>query len=337
MTEISENNSTIVSVIIPIYNEEKYIEKCLESLFNQDFPKENLEIILVDGGSTDATLSILSSTIEKFGEEIKKCIKILNNPKKTVQFALNIGIRSSKGKYTVRMDAHSEFATDYISKCVEYLETTDADNVGGTMVAFGKNKIQTVIASAYSSRFAFGGGDFHNQSYEGYTDSVYLGAFRRDFLLKIGMYDENFPINEDDELNFRIVENGGKIFVTPEIRSKYFPRDTYSGLFSQYFRYGFWKVDVIKKHGKAARITHLVPPFFFLFLVFFPLLLFVPMIKFFAIGILTFYLFLNFLFSFSSNVKLDVFDKFKLMLVHFIMHFTYGFGFVVRFFQIFFR
>lgn len=330
-------NLPIVSVVIPIYNEEKYIERCLDSVFSQDFPKDKLEIILVDGGSNDKTLLIISNYIEKFNEKNSRKIRILNNPQKTVQFALNIGIKAATGYYIVRMDAHSEFASDYISKCVEYLETTSADNVGGTMVAHGSCGIQRVIASAYSSKFAFGGGDFHNSNYEGYADSVYLGAFRRNFLFKIGLYDENFPINEDDELNFRVIEQGGKIFVTPKIKSRYYPRNSYSELFKQYYKYGFWKVDVIKKHGKMTRMSHFVPFVFVIFLSIFPILIFIPTLKFFAFSLLIFYFLLDFIFSFFNEKKLAVLDKFRLMLVHFIMHVAYGTGFAVRLCQIFFR
>ena len=133
-----------VSIIIPILNEEKYIDKCIESILKQDYPREDMEAILIDGESQDNTLRIINKYIEKY-----PFIKVLNNPHKTVQYALNIGIKGAVGKYIVRMDAHAEYANDYVSKCIEYLEKTKANNVGGPMIAKGKDDVQKVVAAAY--------------------------------------------------------------------------------------------------------------------------------------------------------------------------------------------
>ena len=250
-----------VSVIIPILNEEKYIEKCIMSVLNQDFPIENLELILIDGMSDDKTVQIIKEYMEKY-----KFIKLIFNPEKTVQYALNAGIKAACGEIIVRMDAHSEYAEDYVSKCVQYLKNTDAINVGGPMIAVGKGGLQNVIAAAYHSKFALGGGKNHEEGYEGYADTVFLGAFKREDILKLGMYDERLPRSEDDDLNFRIIESGEKIYITPEIKSRYYPRGSYKSLFKQYYEYGLWKVAVIKKHKKPARISHLVPMMFVAFL-----------------------------------------------------------------------
>lgn len=321
--------SKLVSVIIPIRNEEKYITKCIESVLNQDIRKENLELILVDGSSEDKTLSI----IKKFMDDYD-FIKLYKNPQKTVQYALNIAIKNSVGRYIVRMDAHSEYATDYISKCIEYLEKTGAENVGGPMIAKGRSNIQKIIAAAYISPFALGGGKFHNENYEGYADTVYLGSFKRETLLSIGLYDENLPRNEDDDLNFRIIESGGKVFITPKIKSVYYPRKSYGELFRQYFEYGFWKVAVIKKHKKPARISQIVPMLFIFFIILFFGLSLVSMAarNIFIIVMFT-YLMLDLYFSFRNPKLSKLSDKFRLVWVHFILHFAYGSGFLCGIFK----
>lgn len=332
MSEIEKERkkeNILVSVIAPIRNEENYIENFLSSLISQDFPKENLEVVLVDGMSEDKTLDIINSFRGKFTQ-----LKVCSNPNKTVQYALNIGIRNASGFYVVRMDAHSEYSKDYISSCVECLKNTGADNVGGPMIARGKTKVQKVIAAAYHSKFALGGGKFHDEHYEGYADTVYLGAFKKETLEKLNMYDECLPRSEDDDLNFRLIESGGKIFVTPKIKSVYYPRSSYKELFKQYYEYGLFKVAVIKKHRKPARISHLVPVSFVLFMILFGLLSFFskPAMCIFW-SIMTLYFILNIYYSFKNKYLSSFSDKLRLVFVHFILHISYGLGFLVGIFK----
>lgn len=318
-----------VSVVVPVRNEEKYIAECIESVLRQDFSKEDLELILVDGDSEDKTVEI----IERFANKYN-FIKLLKNPQRTVQHALNIGIKKAAGKYIVRMDAHSEYADDYISKCVEYLEKTGAENVGGPMIAKGKTQIQKAVAAAYHSPFALGGGKFHDEDYEGYADTVYLGAFRRETLLKLGLYDERLPCNEDDDLNFRLVESGGKVFITPKIKSVYYPRASYPALFKQYFRYGFWKVAVIKKHKKPARLSHLVPAAFVAFLILSSILsYFSKLADDISSLVLLLYFALSLYFSLKNSRVTSFADKLRLVWVHFILHTAYGLGFLCGIFK----
>lgn len=321
-----DSEGVIVSVVIPVRNEEKYIEQCIISLLNQDFPKENLEIIFVDGVSNDRTKEIIG----KYISEQPRLFKLLDNPNITVPYALNTGIRNALGKYFFIMGAHGEYAVNYISKCVYFLENTDADNVGGPVIAKGKNNLQKVIAASYHSKFALGGGKHHDENYEGYADTLFPGSYKKETLVNIGMYDEKFTRNQDDELNYRLVKSGGKIFVTHEIKCVYYPRDSYKKLFRQYFEYGFWRVAFIKKHGVPARITQLVPAFFVLFLALFlaALVLFKPA----ALActpVLGLYLIMNFYFSFTNRHIEGMQNKLRLVLIHFMLHFSYGTGFII--------
>lgn len=316
-------NPQKVSVIIPILNEERYIKGCLDSLIEQDYPKEFLEVILVDGLSDDKTPGIIKGYIKKY-PFIKLCV----NSHKTVQYAMNIGISKATGKYIVRMDAHAWYANDYISMCVKYLQKTKAQNVGGTTVVRGKNKTQTVIAAAYHSPFALGGSKHYDESFEGYADTVAWGSFEREYLIKLGMYDERLPRSEDDDLNFRIEKAGGKIFITPKIKSIYYPKETLAKLFKQYFDYGTWKVAVIKKHHKPSRIAHLIPMFFVMFIVLFGILSFFSDLisKIFFVVMLIYFL-LDIYFSFKNKYAKTFSDRILLIITHFIIHFSYGLGF----------
>lgn len=320
---VETSQQPFVSVVIPIRNEEKYIDKCLNSVLEQDYPRECMELILVDGASEDKTVGMIKEYMERY-----PFIRLLDNPNKTVQYALNIGMKAARGLYIVRMDAHAEYAADFVSKSIAFLEKTDAVNVGGPMVARGKTTKQKVIAAAYHSPFALGGGKFHEEDYEGYADTVFLGAFRKSALEEVGYYDERLPRSEDDDLNFRFTERGDKIYITPQIRSVYYPRSDYVSLFRQYYEYGLWKVAVIKKHKKPARLSHLVPAAFVLFLAASIVLsLFFPLYRWFFGGVMLLYLLMDVWFSFK-NPRLSRFsDKLRLMWVHFLLHVSYGLGF----------
>ncbi len=318
-----------VSVIMPILNEEKYIKNCLDSLLAQDYPKENLEILLIDGMSDDNTAEIINEYMNKYN-----FIKLLSNPEKTVQYALNMGIENARGDYIVRMDAHASYASDYISKCIKHLKKTGAQNVGGPTIVRGLNPTQKIIAAAYNSPFALGASRHYEEDFEGYADTVAWGSFEKQTLKKLGMYDERLPRSEDDDLNFRITKSGGKIFITPEIKSVYYPKDSFKKLFNQYFNYGLWKVAVIKKHHKPSRFAHLVPMLFVAFIAVFGILSFVSEFFFFTfLSVMTLYLVLDLYFSFKNKYIRDIKSKLGLMLAHFVIHFSYGLGFCIGIFK----
>lgn len=321
-----------VSAVIPVRNEEKYIRSCLDSVLRQDYPVDRLEVLLCVGPSEDATEEIIRLYQQKYPH-----IHMLTNPKGTISCGVNIGIKAARGEYIVRLDAHTEFAEDYISKCIHYLQKTKADNVGGPTVVKSKTPVQRAIAAAYYSPFALGGGKQHIKDYEGYSDTVSFGAFKKTTAEAVGYFDENLILNEDDDFNFKITEAGGKIFITDKIRSYYYPRDTYTGLFKQYFGYGLWKVAVIKKHHKPARLSHLVPVFFVLFLIFGGIAsILSKKIRKYYLGVLSLYFGLDSAFSF--HLKDDMPESrtllhLRLMWIHFLLHIAYGSGFIAGIFK----
>ncbi len=245
----------IVSVVMPVYNEGVYIEKCINSLLEQDYPKENMEWIFVDGCSNDNTVDI----IKKFQNEYPNLIKIFENPNKIVPYAMNIGIEKSVGKYIVRLDAHAEYEKDYISQCVYYLDTTDADNVGGTLETKSRTKKGEIIARMLSSKFGVGNSQFRTNGEDGFVDTVPFGAFRREVFSTLGGYDERLVRNQDNEMNYRIRKSGGKIFLTNKIKLSYYCRDTVSGITKMAITNGKWNVITMKMCPGSMGIRHFVP------------------------------------------------------------------------------
>ena len=250
-----------VTIIIPCRNEEDGIIACLKSVVGQERPLGDLEIIVVDGRSDDRTRELVSEFARSHSR-----IRIIDNPQRIVSAGLNAGIRAANGHIIVRMDAHTEYAPDYVIRCVEVLRRTGADNVGGPARTRVDSYLQSAIAAAYHSPFAVGGARFHNPEFEGYLDTVTYGCWPREGFDKFGLFDEELVRNQDDEHNLRITRGGGKVYQSPQIRSWYRPRSKLGSLFRQYLQYGYWKVRVIQKHRLPASIRHLVPGGFVLFL-----------------------------------------------------------------------
>jgi len=248
------NVEQYLSIIIPCRNEEKYIGKCPDSIIAQDYLNDKLEVLVVDGMSEDGTRGILETYMQEY-----PFVRLLDNPRKIVSTALNIGMKSAQGDIIVRMDVHTEYAPDYVTRCLQVLEQTGADNVGGAARTKADSYIQKAVSIAYKTSFGVGGAKFHNENFEGYVDTVTYGCWKKTTLEKIGLFDEELVRNQDDELNLRLIRSGCKIWQSPEIKSWYYPRSSIVALFKQYVQYGYWKVRVIQKHKIPASIRHIVP------------------------------------------------------------------------------
>lgn len=253
-----ENNSIRVSVIIPLLNEEKFIEKCLESLINQTYPKEKMEWIFVDGASTDKTVEIIKDHFDDGP------IILLNNEKRKTPYALNMAIEQSKGEYIIRLDAHSSFPPEYIEKCVYYLDTTDSDNVGGVAETESKGYMGKAISQMLSTKFGVGNSQFRTNGESGYVDTVPFGAFRREVFDKVGLFNPKLLRSEDNDMNARIRAAGGKIWLAQDIRFKYYCRDTVGGLLKMGMQNGNALFRTLKENPKAMSLRHFIPFLFVL-------------------------------------------------------------------------
>jgi succinoglycan biosynthesis protein ExoA len=247
----------LVSVIVPVRNEAGPIAAVLRSILSQEAPEGGFEVIVADGLSDDGTREIL----RKIADETP-LLRLVDNPGQIVSTGLNQALAVARGQIIVRMDAHTEYASDYVRQCVAVLKETGADNVGGAARTRAHTYLQTAIAAAYHSPFSVGGARFHNVRFEGSLDTVPYGCWRREIFTRLGRFDEGLARNQDDEFNLRIILNGGRIWQSPRIKSWYTPRSSLSALFRQYYRYGYWKVRVIQKHRQPASIRHLVPGIF---------------------------------------------------------------------------
>lgn len=263
-------SDVIVSVILPLYNEEKYIKKCIESLVNQTYPTENMEWILVDGNSNDKTVKIIKSYIDVGTYPII----LLNNEKKKTPYALNMAIEQARGKYIIRLDAHSYFYPDYIEKCVYYLDNTDADNVGGIAETEASGFRGQAIAQMLSTKFGVGGSDFRIGEGNRYVDTVPFGAFRREVFEKVGLFNTKLLRSEDNDMNSRIRQSGGKIWLSEDIRFKYYCRDTVKGILKMGLQNGNALFFTLRENPKAMSLRHFIPFAFLLSLIILPLLIF---------------------------------------------------------------
>ena len=320
----------LISIIIPCKNEEKYIANTLDSIIEGDFPFENLEVFVVDGMSEDNTQDILQKYMQKYSQ-----IYIINNPQQTVPYAMNYGIEAANGNTIIRLDAHSIYPKNYISELVKYLNKLDADNVGGVWDTIPANDSLEAKAIAYASSHPFGIGNAQyrisnkQEPYE--VDTVPFGCYKKEIFEKIGLYDTDLTRNQDDELNARIIQNNGKIFLIPSLKIKYFARDQFSKMFKMFYQYGYFKPLVNMKLLKPATLRQFVPVIFVLFLLVGALLsLFVSSTSYIFRAGLIFYFTVNMIVSFliAKNQKNLMLIPY-LMYTFFLIHLSYGLGYLM--------
>jgi succinoglycan biosynthesis protein ExoA len=249
----------MVSVVIAMRNEENYIARCLQSAIDQDYPREQMEILIVDGMSTDNSRSIVSGFAGRYPN-----VRLLDNEKKIAPAAFNLGIKNARGSIVAIIGAHCSLAPDYLSNCVHYLSTREADCVGGPIENIGEGFWGQAISLTMSSPFGVGDAHFRYSHQERYVDTLAFGAYRREVFDKIGLFDEKLVRNQDYDLNYRLRKAGGKILLTPAIKSRYYTRSSLRRLCSQYLQYGFWKVRMLRKHPCSVRVRQLAPPLFVL-------------------------------------------------------------------------
>ncbi len=244
-----------VSVIMPIRNEASFIERAITSILDNDYPAEKVEILVVDGMSDDGTRQMVERLSEGDGR-----VRTLDNPKRIVPAAMNIGIKAARGDLFIRVDGHAEIPADFITKSVECLrEHPDAWVVGGCIETIAHDYTGRAIASAMRSPVGVGNSRFRLGDYEGWVDTLAFGTHHKWIVEKIGYFDEELVRNQDDEFNLRITLAGGKIWMSRSIQSTYFSRGSLRKLWRQYFQYGFWRIRTLQKHKRPAAFRQLVP------------------------------------------------------------------------------
>lgn len=325
----------MLSVIVPIYQEEKYISKCIDSMLSQDYPKDDLEIILVDGMSKDRTREIVATYTAKY-----PFIRMIDNPDRIAPCAMNRGIKEAKGDVIIRLDAHVYYPKNYFSLLVEKLnELPGAENVGALCDTLPVNDSITAqsIAAVLSSSFGMGNSHFRvGADKEMEVDTVPFGCFHRSIFDKVGLYDEELVRNQDDELNARIIKAGGKIYLIPQLVCEYYARDTAKKVYKMFYQYGVFKPLVNKKLGSPATVRQFFPLFFVLGLLVGPVVcLFLPVLwwAYFAVIMLWFILATSFSLKDSKNLKRILTQNW----IYFVVHFGYGWGYIVGIYKILFH
>ena len=319
----------MISVVCPISNEESFISRFLDSIISQDFPKDEMEVLLVDGLSTDGTREIIAQYTREY-----PFLRLLDNPKRTAPHAMNKGIQHAEGDIIIRLDAHAEYPSNYFSELVHNLnEIEDADNVGGvciTMPANGSFKAIS-IAECMNSRFGVGNSYFrigtrHIKS----VDTVPFGCFRKSLFDEIGMYDTDMIRNQDDELNGRIIKNGGKIYLLPDVEIKYFARDKIYKVRKMFYQYGLYKPLGNKKLGAPTTVRQFFPLLFVIGLVvglLFSLLF--PILWPFYLGVIILHILIGTIEGIKSALKTKNAGCVLLMPYIFMnMHICYGIGYL---------
>lgn len=310
-----------VDIVIPCRNEKAYIKACVDSILKSQFPQDQLNIYVVDGESKDGTTAIIQEL-----ETAHSQVHLIPNPARVTPIALNLGIKAGKGDVVIILGAHAAVEPDFIQKNVDALQShPDAGCVGGVIDNQFENADAEVIGAAMSSPFGVGNARFRTGGKAGYVDTVAFGAYRRAVLDQIGLFDEDLVRNQDDELNYRLLKHGYKIWFDPEIRSKYYVRASFRKLFKQYRQYGYWKVYVNVKHKQVTTLRQLVPFAFVLYLFGGGVLAMImkDLAVFWLIGII-FYLLLGLLMAFrvaSSRTAFSVLYAFI------ILHLSYGIGY----------
>ena len=257
-----DDSRPTVSLVIPVRNEGAHIEACLGAIGGQDYPADRIEVLVVDGESTDDTAALVA----KIGQADPR-VRLLANPQRIMPAGLNVGIEAASGEYVGVVSGHSALPPDYVSRAVAAMETSGAWSVGGRIMRRAHGPMQAAIALATSSRVGVGDSLHNYAARAGWVETVFPGFWRRELFEHIGLFDPAMVANEDNELSLRIHEAGGKIWYDPAIRVDYLPRSSLGALFRQYRRYGLGKMRVLRKHRGGLRWRHVVPALWVAFLV----------------------------------------------------------------------
>ena len=319
----------MLSVICPIYNEEKYIAQFLDSLLQQDYHQDDLEILLVDGMSKDKTRDIVAEYTAKY-----PFIRLIDNPDKIVPYAMNRGIDAAKGDVIMRLDAHASYQPNYFSVLVNGLRRLKADNVGTVCKTDVLNKTPKTLAicEVLGNKFGVGNSTFRTGiDREQEVETVPFGCWPREVFEKYGKYDVRLVRNQDIELNKRIIRGGGKIYILPDTYCTYLARETWRALAKNNYGNGKWNILTVyyTKTFSSLSLRHFIPLLFLLSLIV-PLLLALiwwPFALVSAASLLAYTSLLS-----AVSLKLAVTKKlnfFYLLITFFVLHLSYGWGSLV--------
>lgn len=327
------NPSPEVTVVIPVRNEGRFIDRCLQSIFAADPVPGGMEVIVVDGMSNDGTRQIVAEWCERQAN-----LKILDNPQCIVPTAMNIGIRAARGQWIIPLNAHSEYSANYFTLCLETSQRTGADNVGGGLFTLSQDQgLQGQFVRALTThRFGVGNAGFRVGAREGWADTVVYGCYKREVFARIGLYDERLVRNQDYELNRRLVKAGGSIWRNPSIQVRYYNQGNVKGLLQQAFVTGRWNPWMWYVAPYSFAWRHAIPLVFVLALLSGFLLSFIapPLGRFALMSILIPYFVLALLSSVQQSVRYGIWMPLFLPFLFLAYHMAYGVGGLLGIFRL---
>lgn len=313
-----------LSVIIPCRNEQNYIAECVHAIYASQVPVEvQLSVFVVDGMSDDGTREIVTELQNSYPS-----LQLIDNTKQLTPYAFNLGIYADpSADYIQIVGARHILSSNYLSECLAQLKK-DPDTwcVGGKIINQYINKTGEYVAKAMSTSFGMGLGNFRTLNESGYTDTVTSPMYPMWVFHKIGYFDEELIRNQDDDFNYRVTKNGGKIFFHAGISLKYYVRGNLRQLWKQFMQYGYWKVYVNKKHKAVTTLRQLVPPLFVLYLILIPVYLLIPYVGFYFLSFLGIYILLALLVT--SRISESVSEFNRILVIFPILHISYGWGYL---------
>lgn len=327
----------MISVICPIYNEEKYISKCIDSLLLQDYPKDDIEILFIDGMSYDKTRDIVSSYMHQY-----QFIKMIDNPNRIVPCALNIGIKEAAGEIIIRIDAHAMYPSNYFSTLINGLKRLNADNVGVACQTdvINKTKKTLAIREVLCNKYGVGNSLFRTGiKDEMLVETVPFGCWPKETFKKFGLFDEKLIRNQDIEFNKRIIRGGGNIYILPETYCTYYARETWRGLARNNYGNGKWNILTVyfTKTFSSLSLRHFIPLMFLLSLLV-PLLVSLIWHPALFITCASFISYFSLVSIISAKLSLSKkLNYLYLLISFFILHLSYGYGSLIGIISLIFR
>lgn len=254
----SSSDGVLVSVLVPVLDEIERIRETAAAMLAQRV-EGPYELLFADGGSTDGTRAVLDELAARDAR-----VRVLDNPAGHVPGGLNAGLRAARGEFVARMDAHSLYPDCYLQRGIERLREGDVDWVTGPAIPDGAGRWSRRVALALESPLGQGGSSKWGEGAGGAAEieldtGVFGGVWRRSALERHGPWDERWPVNEDAEMAGRVLAAGGRIVCLAELGARYAPRDTLAGLWRQYWRFGYYRVQTARRHPVALRRSHLMP------------------------------------------------------------------------------
>lgn len=325
-------NEILITAMIVVRNEEKYIKTSLESLLYQEFPEKDYEILIIDGESTDKTREIIKETLKNYNGNTN--VSILTNKKKILAAGWNMGIKEAKGKYVVRIDAHAKASKDFLKKNMETMSRMKEDVacVGGKLTSVSLREGDQTIGKILSSPFGIGNSKFRYSDKSQYTDTVAFGMYKREVFEKVGFFDETLERNQDNNMHNRIRKAGYKFYYNPEIKSNYYVRNSLKKMLRQGFLNGKWNIIVFRQDKKSLSIRHIIPLAFVLSIIGLIILSFVNKIfLYILVAEMILYFVLGTIFAIQKTK--NILEIIKMLLYFLLLHLSYGTGSLISIFH----